>query len=153
MRWWLVFACGIMVLALAACGGSTATPTPRPISAEAAIAQLKTAGFPIGEMVVYTAATDQNNLLGRPNQYVSKATFRDTRLPVGDPLEVASGGSVETFATEADMLARKTYIEGIAKSPPFAEYDYGQGRILLRLSSKLTPDQALAYQQALATVK
>ena len=153
MRRGIVLTCGVLVLALIACGGTPATPTPTPATAETVIAQLKAAGLPVGEVVMYTAETDQNTLLGRPNQYVSKATFRDTRLPNTDPIEVTSGGSVETFATEADMLARKTYIEGIARSPLFAEYDYGQGTILLRLSHTLTPDQATAYQRAFATVR
>ena len=125
-----------------------ATTAQQESPAGAVAEHLKAAGLPIDNIVVYTAETDPNHLLGRPGQYVSKAAFHDTRLQQGP--DVANGGSIESFATSTDLENRKAYVEKIAKSSPlFAEYDYSAGLVLLRLSSTLTPDQAAVYQKAL----
>lgn len=146
-----------LVAMLVACGGAAPTPTPVPtatpvpITAGAVVERLKTAGLPIGEIVAYTAESDPNKLLGRPNQYTGKANFHDTRLPATPDMSTSGGGSVEIFATEADTQARKTYVEGLGKQmPALVEYDYLAGRVLLRLSRALSPEQARQYEQALA---
>ena len=41
---------------------------------------------PIYEIITYTEKTDPNNLLGRPNQYTSKANFSDIRILTADDL-------------------------------------------------------------------
>lgn len=126
----------------------------KPHDAKAIIEALKEAGLPIGEIEAYTAETDPNELLGRPGQYVSKANFVDTRIKeeVGENVEVENGGSVEVFANEEDAKRRFDYVSEIAKSGLFSEYDYLHGTVLLRLSHKLTPDQAKEYEQKLAEI-
>jgi hypothetical protein len=144
-----------------------ATATPKPTatpkvahagqSAPQILAGLKAKGLPIGESVTYTDATDLNHLLGRPSQYVGKVNFKDTRTPDSGNhdvnLGVEDGGSVEVFATQADATKRFTYVQTIATSSAlFAEYDYNDGVVVLRVSKMLTPAQAQAYEAALKTL-
>lgn len=110
---------------------------------------MKASGLPIAEIIVYSAETDPNHLLGRPGKYVSFATWHDSRLPLGTERDISEGGDVQIFATAEDAQAYKQYIEAITKSVALlAEYDYQSGVYLLRVSGRLTPDQAVAYQKA-----
>jgi len=54
--------------------------------------------------VVFTAATDPNDLLGRPNGYVSKASFTDTRIDQAT-LEGLEPGAVDFGYRRAQALA------------------------------------------------
>lgn len=54
------------------------------LSAKDVIDKLKSAGLPIDNIIVYTEDTDANKLLGRPNQYISKANFADTTVKQSD---------------------------------------------------------------------
>ena len=128
-----------LLLLLAGCGASpTSTPTPAMPPMDAALAALKAAGLPIAEVTTYTAATDPNHLLGRPNQYTAKLSWHDSRLPApADPtaIEVSDGGGLELWPDQAAAQARADYIQGIGKSlPAFAEYDFVHGPLLLRLA-------------------
>ena len=147
------------LVSLLACGGSqgassssnpSPSPSPSPVLLTAAqvVTKLQAGGMPVGQITVFTAASDQNNLLGRPHQYTGKATWVDTSLAAPfDPTDIDAGGSVEVFALVGDLQTRSQYIANIAKVPLFAEYDYisTAGLVLLRLSGKLTPDQAQKY--------
>jgi hypothetical protein len=134
---------------------SSPSPTATPLDAAGMVAKLKAAGLPIGTVIVYSATTDVNHLLGRPNGYLSKANFVDKRitasaanyLPVGD---VSRGGSVEVFKAAAGAQARMKYLQGIDAAMPIlgAEYDYVVGDALIRVSDVLTPSQARAYRIA-----
>lgn len=167
-----------LLLLLAACGGTstatgsgstptqpptatplpTATPTPHVAhagkSADQIVQELKAKGLPIGAITVYTAETDQNHLLGRPGQYISSASFKDTRI--GDVVDfgVATGGSVSTFASVTDAQHRFAYLQALSTSGNalFAEYEYLDGLALLRVSSQLTPAEAKAYETAFKAV-
>jgi len=183
MRWWflslltiagLVGACGggqqdistIATTAPASETGSASSPgasTPvtrgspadQALTAEAIVQALVDRGLPIDSTVTYTAETDPNELLGRPAQYVGKASFHDSRLDApSDPkvLSVTDGGSVEVFRSDDDARRRFDYVSEIAKLPLVAEYDVLVGTVLLRLSGGLTPDQAAVYKAALRAV-
>lgn len=182
MRRAAVLAATILMLA-AGCGGSSKTSAPStpagavattaaattaaapavhttasPVAADASgvIARLKAAGLPIGAVIVYTAETDPNHLLGRPGGYLSKAGFADTRI---DPKEardnsrgaVDLGGDIEVFADAAGANARADYIRKAMAAMPMlgTQYEYVSGPVLLRLSQVLTPDQAAVYKKAL----
>ncbi|HMA35114.1 MAG TPA: hypothetical protein VKY74_11635 [Chloroflexia bacterium] len=136
--------------------GPPATATPGgALDAAAIVAALKGAGLPVGRSVLYTLETDPNQLLGRPNGYLSKDTFHDTRLPLGaaSPVSVASGGSVEVFADPAGAQGRADYFTNLAKQTAvLSEYDYVQGPVLLRLARALKPAQRAEYQSALAQI-
>ncbi|HEY8766069.1 MAG TPA: hypothetical protein VIP09_02205 [Dehalococcoidia bacterium] len=136
---------------VAGCGGSSSPVSVMP--AAKMVEALKTQGLPIAGSVAYTAADDPNKLLGRPNQYISKGNFQDSRLKTAEDFDTSGGGSVEVFASPDDAQRRATYLDGIGKAIPFLlEYEYVQGSVLLRLSSDLTPDQARQYQDALKAV-
>lgn len=129
---------------------ATVTPKTVDLTAAAVVAKLQQAGLPLGDVVSYTAASDPNALLGRPGQYIGKASFRDSRTPAYET-GIGAGGSVEVFATAQELAQRKQYITALASSPLFAEYDLANGLVLLRLSRHLTPDQVGEYEKALGS--
>lgn len=115
--------------------------------------KLKAAGLPIGNIVVYTSANDPNKLLGRPNQYIGKVNFIDTTLEQYDANN-PDGGSIEVFNNNQDTANRKRYIDSVSKdAPAFAEYSYINGKVLLRLSKSLTPEQAAKYETEFMKIK
>lgn len=139
---------GVFVsLTLVGGGHSRPEKTWRPAEVVRALRQ---AGLPVGIARVYTPSTDPNKLLGRPGQYTGKANFRDRRIRSGaGSIDPEDGGSVETFANKPDASRRYRYLSAIAKSSPlFAEWDYLEGTVVLRLSSDLTPAQAKQYEHA-----
>jgi hypothetical protein len=147
----------LAVVTLAGCGGGGRTGFGEGKSAAQIIDQLEESGLPISDVQVYTSATDPNELLGRPGQYVDKASFVDTRMnePVmKDETDTSDGGSVEVFDDEGDAEERADYVRSITEgNGPSAEYSYLRGQVLLRVSGKLTPAQAKAYEQAFQAVK
>ena len=127
-------------------GCSQPTGASKALAAEEYVSKLKEVSLAIGETIVYTAETDSNNLLGRPNQYTSKVNFADTTLEQFES-DDPQGGSVEVFNNGADAKKRKEYIDSIGKeSPMFIEYSYINGGTLLRLNKALTPEQAKKYE-------
>jgi hypothetical protein len=98
-------------------------------------------GLPVTGIEVLTAASDPNQLLGRPGGYTSKSEFADSRMTGEAGPGVAAGGSVEVFADHAGAVRRARYIQGIVQAAPVlgAEYDYVAGAVLLRVSGQLTP--------------
>jgi len=135
----------------AACVSSAAGTSSQ--SAVQVMRGLKRAGMPITRYVNYSAASDPNHLLGRPGQYVSKVNFHDARLRPVRGFDTEGGGSVETFRTRTDAQNRYRYVHAITSSSSlFAEYEYLQGTVFLRLSKVLTPRQAAAYKRALLRV-
>jgi len=129
------------------------TASVKPLSAGEITSKLQDAHLPITGVVVYTDETDDNKLLGRPNQYISKANFADTRLSQVDITD-PDGGSVETFKNASNLTARKTYIEKIFKdSPMFTEYLIVNGNYLLRLNKDLTAAQVEEYKTAFMAVE
>jgi hypothetical protein len=130
--------------------------TSRQETAEQVIARLAPK-IPTARLsIVYNAQTDPNELLGTPNAYLSKAAFTDTRI---DPAQandtetgsIELGGSVEVFKDEADARARKQYLDQTIAGLPIdaSEYSHLRGPVLLRLSRRLTPEQAAEYEAAL----
>ncbi len=148
-----------MAVAAVVAFGSSAAATAAP-TAKQVIQELAVHGLPAHLTVVYTAATDPNHLLGRPNGYLSKASFSDRRVSSSDTEgdtkgDVDFGGSVEVFSSASGAKARAAYIESIEKALPImgTEYDYLNGPVLLRVSQYFTPTQAKGYQRALAKLK
>lgn len=151
-RYTLIFIIGILVCLVAGCGDTPAATVKTDVQI---IDALKAEGLPIGRVDTYTAETDPNTLLGRPNGYTYKSNFRDTRLEVTQPDEVdtADGGSIEVWPDEASATTRMDRIQELGKGiPMLGEYDFVHGGVLLRLSRELTPDQANEYDAALVKV-
>ena len=142
----------LLLVFVAACGGSS-SPGIEPADV---LAMLKQQGLPIGSSLAYTAETDRNNLLGKPGQYIAKITFADTRLvpASGDEFDVYNGGSIEFFASEDDARNRAASLTAVTSSiSVLAEYSYVEGKRLLRISTRLTPDQAKQYETAFKSLK
>jgi hypothetical protein len=155
----LLLLLGAVVVALRVASGGSQVSVPSfgaPQSADEVLQELKDRDLPIGKSVAYTAKNDPNDLLGRPNQYTSKVMFKDNRLnpdPIANEFDVQNGGSIEVFEDEDDAIARAKYLKNLTKSlSPLAEYSYRKGTVLLRLSHRLTPDQAAEYEDALKDV-
>lgn len=116
-------------------------------------AEFSAAHLPAAKFVTYTADTDPNKKLGRPNGYTAFACWVDTRIDASNPdaTGAQAGGCVETWPSQADAQSRADYIQAALKAAPMlgSEYDYvrGDGE-LLRVSGLLTPAQAQAYKAA-----
>jgi hypothetical protein len=114
---------------------------------------LAASGLPIADIQVLTSKTDPNKLLGRPGQYTSKVFFFDSRYPAGANDVLSGENTIEGFATIAEAKRRAAYIIKITSgSPMFAQYVYHRGRFVLRLDKALDPDEATAYDEALAKI-
>lgn len=125
--------------------------------AEAVLKQFKENGLPIGEQFVYTPSNDSNHLLGAAGQYVGKITFQDTRLTQhthGAQLTVVDGGTIQVFPDQGAVKEAKHYLTSLNGDGAmfFTEYDYWNGVVLVRISSRLDPQQAGDYKAVLATV-
>lgn len=129
------------------------------IDAGAVVEHLKASNMPIGRVNVYNAETDPVSRLGRPGQYIGKAIFQDSRLPLvlqqgQDVISFQnSGGIVEVFNNTDELEDRKKALDLARQQFPaaFPEYQYSNGVILLRLGHVLTPEQAAEYEAALAS--
>ena len=137
----------VAFLILAGCGGGDDdTPT-----ADDVIAAFDEAGLPVGRTTVFTEDTDPNERLGRPGQYTSKVNFHDERLEieVNDDFQVSgdSGGAVEVFDSEGDAEEWLEFVESV--NTIGRTYNYREGKIVMRLSFSLTPEQAEEYAAVL----
>lgn len=135
--------------------GTPVPPVAVPTDATTVLAKLTAAGLPISNTAVQDENTDPNNLIGRPNEYTSRASFDvpggDTG---GDRYSVDRGGVIEVFRATADASTRVAYIQGLLKKSPIlgTEYDYQAGPVLVRIAGKVKPSVAAKFQQALATL-
>jgi hypothetical protein len=132
------------------------TQTPTPIAVNMIVDALKTAGLPIGEVTIYTAESDPNHLLGRPNQYTAKASWHDTRLPQPQNatlVQVSDGGGIEAWPDADGAQNRMKYLQSLGKQLPIAvEHNFQKGALLLRVSKDLTPEQADEYRKAFEAI-
>lgn len=125
--------------------------------AEAVLKQFKDNGLPVGEQFVYTPANDSSHLLGAAGQYVGKVNFQDTRLTQhvnGAQLTVVDGGTIQVFPNQQAVKEAKHYLKSLNGDGAmfFTEYDYWNGVVLVRISSRLDPQQAGDYKAVLATM-
>src|SRR5665648_70941 len=145
---------GLMVILLG-CGAPTsttpakeATQPAKVITAEGISDSFKNGGLPMTDIVVYTEETDTNKLMGRPNQYISKVNFMDSRVT-----DSKKGGSIEDFSNAKDAKNRNDYIESVTKDTlMLLQYMYLKGNALLRIDKDLTPTQAKEYETALGKI-
>jgi hypothetical protein len=104
-----------------------ATTEAKAVDAGAIIKKLEAAGLGLTHVAVQDEDTDPNNLIGRPNGYISRAS---ADLPGGDTdaekYDTARGLVVEVFASAAGAKRRATYIEGLQQGSPIlgSEYHY-----------------------------
>lgn len=96
---------------------SSPTPPAPTLDAKGVLDALKTAGLPLSNEAVQDENTDPNNLIGRPNGYLSRASFD---LPGGDQdaekYGLDRGGVIEVFPDTASAAARSKFIQDTLKS-------------------------------------
>jgi hypothetical protein len=123
----------------------------------------------MNHLVVFTAATDPNNMPGRVGGYTSKVHWQDSRAITKGEAQywqsmkslglhgkaaaalqsagtgVDLGGSIEVYPSAAGAQARYRYMVSISKAVPMVAdgYDYVHGAAVLRLSKYLAPGGAL----------
>lgn len=129
--------------------GCAAPSQPAPLTGDQLSASLASSGLPVTNVRVFTADTDPNKLLGRPQQYIAKVNWDDQRLSTPDD------ATIEVFPDAASLDARQKYTQAISDTGgAFAQYiERNDGRhVLLRLPHELTPDQAATYEAWLAAL-
>lgn len=101
------------------------------------------------KIVTITEDNDPNDLIGRPNGYVSAAILQDKGGEC-DELGADCGASIEVFATQAEAGARSEYILAILKEAPMlgTEWHTLNGAALLRVTGHLKPSVAEGYAAA-----
>lgn len=127
------------------------------MNASQILEKLKEEGLTIGDIQVYDEDSDPNNLLGRPNEYNSKASFLDTRIedPYGGNgyidggIDTDMGGTLETFDTAKDAQTRTKYITDVTTSSGIGKmYMYTFCNAVLRVGYELKPSEAEEYEKA-----
>ncbi len=107
------------------------------LSAQDFIANLKAAGFPIRDEVVYDEITDPEILLGRPGEYVEKVDFSH---------EDVADLTIEIFDNEADAENRQEYYAFLK------QYVFLNTTFLLRMPYEVPPSIASLYEDAFAKI-
>lgn len=100
----------------------------------------------IGEYIERTESDDK--LLGRPEQYISKVSFRITtvELDEDDPYDA----SIEVFNNTDDALKRYNEVNSLLEEyPMFKEYIYLKENVLLRMKFDVLPEDEQVYEQLL----
>ena len=105
-----LLATAVLLISVAACSGAPSR------TADQIVSELTSKVATAQPSVAFTADTDPNKLLGRPNGYTSKMSFADSRIDSDDPIgvepgSVDAGGSVEEAFT-AGVLGRGADIIG-----------------------------------------
>jgi hypothetical protein len=125
------------------------------VDAAAVLAALSSAGLPMSHGSVQDEDSDPNNLLGRPNGYLSRASFDVPGADVNaDKYDIDRGGVIEVWPDAASAKARSDYIQGVLKAAPMlgTEYDYLSGSVLVRLSGRIKPSVATKFATAVAAL-
>ncbi|MEU5905334.1 hypothetical protein ABZ780_13285 [Micromonospora sp. NPDC047467] len=129
------------------------TAAAAPLTAEQVLANLTAAKLGLTAGAAQDEDTDPNDLLGRPNGYLSRAS---ADLPGGDKdadkYGIDRGLVIEVFPSVEDGDRRSKYIQESLKSLPIlgTEYHYRAdgGRVLVRVSGKVKPSLAKKVQAA-----
>lgn len=126
---------------------TTETKAPAILTAEEVLAELKDAGLPISNIVVYDEKTDPNKTLGRPGSYASKANFSD---PAHEDSDIDNpDNTIEVFVSEEDAKTRAEYVKSVTEGTFMAQYIYQVGVYVLRLDYDVLPSDAEKYEEAL----
>lgn len=144
--------CILMLSLFAGCGSEkqTAAKPKVKLTAQLIVDKLKAKESNyMTDITVVTADNDPNKLLGRPNEYTEKITWKDNRAK-----DSQVDCSVELFANSTDATARNKYLTAINKSLPMLnQYMDQKDKILLRIDGTLTPDQSKEYTSIFDAIK
>ena len=136
----------LFILFVSGCqtGSNKSAAKPEKLKIDQVVKAFKAASLPLGQLEFFTAVSDPQKLLGKPNQYTEKASWRTTEKIVH---------TVESFADENHLQARKTAIEAAAKSGSQpAAYVYAHKNILLRIHHEMIPETAAKFEPALKSL-
>lgn len=137
-----------LVLLLSGCSGEATQEVE--ITSETLLSALSSVPT-CGETIIYTEETDPNEKLGRPDNYIGKADFEDTRCEqLG---EYYTGGTFEYFSSEKNCDSRHEYLLKLSDPSLGAfgvnQYIYKYSTVILRVDYDLTPEQAEEYRDAM----
>lgn len=119
-------------------------------TAKELVVALKEKGFPMETIIEYDEASDTSGLLGKPNQYTSKARFSDNRLEQTMGKENPFGGTIEVFSNGKDAKARFEFLEGsTGPNSILRQYYYLKGNVVLRIDRGLAEEEGEKYSVAL----
>jgi hypothetical protein len=124
---------------------TTVMAKTKTLTVNSIVKAFKSAKLPIKNLKIYNAKNDDNKLLGRPNQYIGKFNWDDSRTNDKD-----LACTVEIFKNTSDLKARKKYIDGVVKNsgiPSLVHYAYVNKNAYLRISGSLTPAQSKQYEK------
>lgn len=149
-----------MESSVTASDSSSPSPSPSPtesttMDAEAIAKSLQDQVPSVVKVTVITEDNDPNDLIGRPNGYVSAAVLSDRGGDQSDPEPgVVYGATVEVFEDTEGAQRRSDYIQGILEEAPMfgTEYHYVSGPSLLRVSGDIKPSVAAQYEEAFMSV-
>jgi len=117
------------------------------LTAEQIVQKFVDASLPVSNIVVFDESTDPNSLLGRPNQYTSKANFSDPAHEESDP--AVPDNTVEVFSNSKDAQNRAAYVKEVSSAMSYlAQYIYCIDRYVLRLHHDILPSDAAKYEAA-----
>lgn len=119
------------------------------LTAEYYLYQLQARTATITNIVEYTVETDENALMGKPNQYISKANACDSRLEFSDennPSDVI----VEVFENKTDAESRKQYLDSFTGMLASTTYQFDN--VLLRLCNELNINQTKEYKKIMEDI-
>jgi len=113
----------------------------------AVLDQLRNAGLPVRDSVIYTEHTDPDGLLSTAGGPEEKIAFIDSRINAGAVHDLSYGsielgGVVEVYSDPTSASERKDCAAGPC-------WLFLRGAVLLRLSPRLTEVQAASYAAAL----
>jgi len=132
----LFFFIAAVAICLTAC---SSTEKKQPVTIDSIISGFTAAGLTVENIEVYTAETDPNQLLGRPNQYIAKTNFT-----CGENVS----GTIEQFSNTSDLNSRKEYVTQVTSSMSMlSQYIYASDLFLLRIDHQLTPEDAAKYNE------
>lgn len=149
----------VLTLGLFSCGGSgESAEKEKPLTSDQIVQKMKDDySLPITQELTYTEETDENGLLGRPDQYTSKTSWNDendaddVEMCTEYPDEDYRYCTLEVFENRSDAQERQDYIESVwdkGGSLRQDQYIYRAENALLRVTYAITPDQATKYEAA-----
>lgn len=102
------------------------------------------------ELVEYDDETDPNDQIGRPNGYIAKISWYDSRM---EKVSETPDCTVEVFKSVKDLELRKRHIDQMYEAMPIlSSYLFIHKNLILRLPKDLTPKQAAEYEKALKSL-
>lgn len=139
---------------------AAATAQSNQTTAQIAAEAIRAAVPEVTDLIEITEDNDANNMIGRDSGYVAATVIVDSRAAERaesatlqcsrEKPGIVCGAGVEQWPDEAAAQKRATYIKTITDAAPIfgTEYQTLKGNLLLRVSGKLKPSEAQAYEAA-----